>query len=82
VQHSLLIRRATVAEWESEHLINGVPFGGCSREWANLLAKMEPGDEIWSWSTDEESWQQMMGMEGMALVRGEEIVAFFLTAMN
>ena len=78
----LLRRKATAAEWEAEHLLEGVPFGYCNREWELLKAKMEPGDEIWFWSTDEESWKQMMGWEGMALVRHGEIIDFFVTAMN
>ena len=78
----LLIRKATVADWETEHLVNGIPFGYCNREWEALKAKMEAGDEIWFWSTDEESWTKLMGWEGMALVRGGEVIDFFMTAMN
>jgi hypothetical protein len=77
-----LRRKATVAEWEAEHLIEGVPFGFCNREWEALKEKMEPGDEIWFWSSDEDSWKRMMGWEGMALVRQGEIIDFFLTAQN
>jgi hypothetical protein len=77
-----LRRRATVAEWEAEHLIEGVAFGHCNREWEALKAKMGPGDEMWFWSSDEESWKQMMGWEGMALVRRGEVIDFFLTALN
>jgi hypothetical protein len=79
---SLLIRKASVSEWEAEHMVDGVPFGGCNREWVALLAKIQPGDEVWFWSTDDESWRRMMGWEGMALLRAGEVVDSFLTAMN
>jgi hypothetical protein len=82
MREEYLRRKATAAEWEAEHLIEGVPFGYCNREWEALKSKMEPGDEIWFWSSDEESWKQMMGWEGMALVRRSEIIDFFLTALN
>jgi hypothetical protein len=77
-----LRRKATVPEWEAEHLVEGVPFGYCNHQWEALKAKMEPGDEVWFWSTDQESWERLMGWEGMALVRHGEIIDFFLTALN
>jgi hypothetical protein len=60
----LLIRKATVADWENESLFERVPLGYCNREWEALKAKMEPGDEVWFWSTDEDSWNRMMGWRG------------------
>jgi hypothetical protein len=79
---SLLIRKAAVSEWEAENMVDGLPFGGCNREWVAMLGKMEPGDEVWFWSTDEESWRRLMGWEGMALVRAGEVIDSFLTALN
>jgi hypothetical protein len=79
---SLLIRQASVKEWQDEFMVDNIPFGGCNREWLALKAKMQPTDEIWFWSTDEESWQRMMGWEGIALVRAGEVVDSFFTAMN
>jgi hypothetical protein len=43
---------------------------------------MQPGDEIWTFSSPPEDWERLMGWEGIALVRGGEIVAFFCTGMN
>ena len=82
VRNEWLIRKASVAEWEAEFLINGVAFGLCNREWEALKAKIQPGDEIWFWSTDEESWARMSGLDGMALVRQGVIVDSFITALN
>lgn len=82
MRNEYLRRKATVPEWEAENLLDGVPFGHCHREWGALKARMEPGDEVWFWSSDEESWRRMMGWEGMALVRRGEIVDYFLTAIS
>ena len=43
---------------------------------------MQPGDEIWFWSSDPEDWQRLRGWEGMARVRDGEIVESFLTGIN
>ena len=82
MHNDFLRRKATIAEWEVERLVNGVPFGFCNNEWQAMKSKMRSTDEIWFWSSDEKSWEQMMGTEGMALVRHGEIVDFFVTAMN
>ena len=77
-----LVRKASIAEWEAEERIDGIPFGYCNGEWEDLKAKMRTGDEMWFWTSDAESWKQFMGWEGMALVRSGEIIDFFLTAIN
>lgn len=77
-----LRRKASVEEFEVEHLVNGIPFGFCNPEWEALKAKLQPGDEIWYFSSPQEDWERMMGWEGIALVRDAEIVDFFITAMN
>lgn len=71
-----------MAEWEAEHTYDGVPFGGCNQQWVSMLGKMQPGDEVWFWSTDEESWRRLQGWQGMALVRSGEVVDLFTTGMN
>lgn len=79
---SELIRKATVEEWEAEETFNGVPFGLCNREWVAMLAKMQPGDELWSWASDQESWNKLAGRAGMALVRDGEVIDTFLTDVS
>ena len=32
----------------AEHTFKGVPFGGINDDWQRLLAKMQPGDELWN----------------------------------
>jgi hypothetical protein len=77
-----LRHRVTIEELESTHLVNGVPFGFCSPDWEALRAQVRPGDEIWYFSSPQEDWDRLMGWEGIALVRGGEIVESFCTAMN
>ena len=78
----LLRRRGTVADFEAEFLVDDVPFGHCNADWEALKSKMQHGDEMWFWSSDQEDWERMMGWEGIALVRDGAIVDFFSTAMN
>jgi hypothetical protein len=78
----LLRRKSTVAEFEAEQLVDGIPFGYCNREWEALKAKVQPGDEVWFWSSDPEDWERFMGWEGIALVRNGEIIDSFITALN
>jgi hypothetical protein len=82
MRKEFLRRQATVPELEAEHVINGIPFGFCNREWEQLKSLMLPGDEVWYWSTDAESWARLRGWEGIALVRQGEIVDSFITALS
>ncbi|MBE1302401.1 MAG: hypothetical protein GJ680_21125 [Alteromonadaceae bacterium] len=51
-------------------------------EWNELKAKMRDGDEIWSFSTSDKSWEMMCGRSGYALVRNGTVVFFCVTEMN
>lgn len=82
MKKELLLRKAKIEDWEREYLSSGIPFGFCNREWEELRAKMEGGDEIWFWSTDAKTWAELIGMEGMALVRHGEVIDWFITALN
>jgi len=77
-----LQRKATIEELEAEHLVNGIPFGFCNSEWNDLKSKIQAGDELWTFSSPPEDWDRLMGMEGIALVRGGVIVESFITALN
>lgn len=77
-----LQRQANVKELEDEFAVDGVPFGYCNAEWKALLAKMQPGDELWTFSSPREDWERLTGWEGIALVRGGEVVGLLCTGMN
>jgi hypothetical protein len=84
-----LKRKLTVEQAETEHMVGDerlgpkpVPFGFCNAEWRELIAQMQPGDELWEFSSSRDSWQHLCGRGGIALVRGGEVVASVLTEMN
>ncbi|MBV9969519.1 MAG: ribosomal protein L7/L12 [Xanthobacteraceae bacterium] len=52
------------------------------RVWQELEQQMQPGDEIWSYSSPPVFWENMCGRGGYAVVRNGEIVYTVLTAMN
>jgi hypothetical protein len=89
VDASWLKRRLTVAEAEAEHMVrdgrlgpNPIPFGWAAAEWHQLLTKMQPGDELWEYDSPQEDWDRLMGSQGIALVRGGQVIATLVLRMN
>jgi len=58
------------------------PFGFMNAEWESLKAEMQPGDELWTFSSPPESWQDLAGRAGIALVRNGAPVKILLGALN
>ena len=58
------------------------PFGFKNAEWEALKAAMQPGDELWTFSSPPASWQGLAGRAGIALVRNGAPVKILLGAMN
>ena len=84
-----LVRKLTIEEADATHLITSealgpepVPFGFCNADWQRLLAVMQPGDEIWEFSSASKIWEHMCGRAGVTLVRNGEIVSSVVTSMN
>jgi hypothetical protein len=84
-----LSKRLTVQEIEAEHSVTDerlgpdpVPFGFINDRWKKLTAQMQPGDELWSFSSPPETWQRLCGRAGIALVRNGEIIDTLTTRMN
>jgi hypothetical protein len=86
-----LKRKLTVAEAEAEHMVTieaedkkpaEIPFGYCNQSWVELLAAMNEGDEIWSFSSSDNSWQHLAGREGVALLRNGQVVTAIITCMS
>lgn len=50
--------------------------------WGELRAKAIPGDEVWYFSSPTESWENLCGRDGYALVRAGEIVDFIVDTMS
>lgn len=89
MESDYLKRRLTIEQAEAENLVTDdrlglrpVPFGFCNKRWIALLAQMRPGDELWEFSSSQESWRYLCGRGGIALVRDGEIVASLVTTMN
>jgi len=88
-------RQISIAEAESEHTPTDQdpervrmfpeltkPFAFQNAQWEELKAQMQPGDELWEYCTDRESWQQLMGSAGIELVRDGNVIASIVTRMN
>lgn len=58
------------------------PFGALNSEWERLKAEIKPGDELWTFTSPIESWSQLAGRAGLALVRGGCVIAAITTIMN
>lgn len=59
-----------------------VPFGFGNRQWREMVASMQEGDELWEFSNSNDAWQHLAGRAGIALVRNGEIVDCIVTVMN
>ena len=51
-------------------------------EWQFLMARMKDSDELWTFSSNPNSWKELMGRSGYALVRNGEPVSSVVTVMN
>ena len=58
------------------------PFGFSHSEWEELKAAMVPGDEIWTFASSPESWRDLAGRAGVALVRNGVPIKVIITALN
>jgi hypothetical protein len=58
------------------------PFGALNAKWEALKALMQPGDELWTFESSSESWGDLAGRAGVALVRNGEIIERLVTMMN
>ena len=89
MQKDWLKKRVTVEEVEAAHMIQTdrlgpepVPFGFQNGKWRSLIDQMEEGDELWTFSSSQESWARLCGCAGIALVRNSEVVNSIVTMMN
>ena len=59
-----------------------VPFSTYDEEVADLLVRMQEGDELWNWSSPSITWRARMGRHGIALVRNGRVLTEVVTGMN
>jgi hypothetical protein len=86
---SWLRRKTSVSVAEAENMVehpslgpSPVAFGFSNAEWRELLNKMQETDELWEFSSGSDSWGNLAGRGGIALVRNGEIVDSIITIMN
>jgi len=58
------------------------PFGFLNREWEALKAAIKPGDELWSFISPADSWQQLASRMGVALLRDGKVIEVIATEIN
>ncbi len=51
-------------------------------EWMPFIELMQPGDELWQFCSPGESWANLAGRAGYAIVRDGEIVHSLVTLLN
>lgn len=59
-----------------------LPFGFNNGQWESLKAQMQPGDELWWFSTSAQTWKDLRGRAGIELVRHGKPIAVIITLMN
>lgn len=60
----------------------GPTASGWRRIADSWTAEMQPGDEVWTWSTPRWTWENLCGRGGLALVRDGKPVDHVMTLMN
>jgi hypothetical protein len=79
----------TKDELESENMLldprlgsSPVVFGFIHDQWMKLVNQMQPGDELWEYSSKKEDWDELIGESGIALVRNGKTIDTIVTRMN
>jgi hypothetical protein len=52
------------------------------RNWSAFVKQMQPGDELWFFSSPRASWAWLAGRKGYAIVRNGKKVDSYITRMN
>jgi len=58
------------------------PFMFAQAEWERFKTKLQPGDELWSFCSPAATWQSLSGRAGYCILRGEVLIAAFVTRLN
>lgn len=59
-----------------------VPFGYSYGKWGVMKEMMKAGDELWIFSSPSESWANLAGRAGIALVRKGRVIASMVNLLN
>src|ERR1700684_150905 len=88
-----LDKKVTIAEAEAEHPVirdervqrfpdAAKPFGFKNGQWEAIKAAMQPGDELWTFASPANSWEDLAGRAGIAVVRDGNLVMVLTTMLN
>lgn len=84
-----LCKQITVEEAELENMVktdrlgpNPVPFGFIHGQWLHFKGLIREGDQLWTFCSSGDSWENLAGSEGLCIVRNGKVVANIITRMN
>ena len=60
----------------------GASFVNLATQWLSFESQITPLDEIWEYDSPAEHWNSLCGSSGIALVRGQQIIAEIIIEMN
>lgn len=84
---SWLRRRLAIAEFSTGKLLWETPLtlrstSGLEPDLPWATDQMRPGDELWEYNTGGDTWANLCGEMGYAIVRGGRVVEFVMAMMN
>ena len=50
--------------------------------WEEFIRVMQPGDELWYYTSPKETWENLCGCAGYAIVRNSKIVSYLNTVRS
>ena len=84
-----LQERVAIEEIETREIVEdplgavpALPFGHLNTGWEKLKQQIQPQDEIWSFSAPWDGWPHSTRREGYAMMRKQEVSAWFLSAIQ
>jgi len=82
--YETLMRRDLASEGLAEEQIDRIVGSrpGAPEEWEDFVRKMGDADELWRFRSPPETWQELAGREGFAIVRAGRPVAHYVTCMS
>ena len=88
VRDIILLERTSIEEQERMHRVRlpgrneTIAFGFNNGAWQQLIDTMEEGDELWTFTNSPETWENLAGRSGVALVRRDEVIRTLVTLMS
>ena len=73
------IQAVTIADVEAGKTKGDKPSG---EKWEKFKTGIRPGDELWYFCSPAETWQQLAGRRGYAILRDGRVVDHVLTKLN